>query len=352
MTRFLFLYTELAEYFLHCARTLHAREGVEVHIVRWPVNKEAPFEFHVPEGMQVHRRDEYDRNALRELVSGIDPDMILTSGWIDPDYLRIVREWADRIPTVLVLDNQWRGGLRQGLGRFWARFRFTPFYSHAWVPGEPQAEYARRIGFSEERIHTGFYVANVDRFGKLWKERGEELPRRFIYVGRYMEHKGIWDLWKAFQELREEEKEGRDWELWCCGTGEQYEQRPDLPGLKHFGFVQPDDMPEIILQSSVFVLPSHFEPWGVVVQEFAASGAPLLLSDAVGAGSAYLEPGKNGFRSPSGDPSSIKERMRNFVRMDPSTLQKMGEHSHSLGMHPTPDEWADTALSMLKRAKS
>ncbi len=344
MIRFLFLYTELAEYFMACARKLHAQEGAEVHIVRWPVNPEAPFEFTVPEGMGTYDRTTYNDEALRELVARISPDRIFCSGWIDQGYLKVLKDYAGRIPTVLILDNQWKASLRQQIARIWARWRIRPLFSHVWVPGERQAEYARKLGFKEERILDGFYVADLDRFNKVYAER-EKLDGPFIYLGRYVEHKGIRDLWNAFETLVEEGKTGER-ELWCCGTGELYPERPDHPKIRHLGFLQPEEMPEVMLQSSVFILPSHFEPWGVVVQEFAAAGAPLLLSDAVGAASAFLEEGGNGSLFPTGDRKALKERLEDFLRMDEASLWEMGCRSHELAAHPSLQDWANKALSI------
>ncbi len=348
MRRILFLYTELAEYFLNCARTLHARSDVEVSIVRWPVNAEAPFEFRIPKGMKVYDRSEFDGESLKGFVRSLGPDLILTSGWIDKGYLQVVREWAGSVPTVLILDNQWKGNLRQQLARIWGRFRIRPIFSHAWVPGDEQYEYARKLGFPSDRILDAFYVADTERFQKVFEQRKEgSFPHRFIFLGRYVEHKGVMELWQAFRELKEEGRT-EDWELWCCGTGELYPERPEFEGIRHLGFVQPEKVPEVMMESSVFVLPSRFEPWGVVVQEFAASGAPLLLSDAVGSATAFLEEGGSGTSFPAGDKEALKNRLRSFIGTEERELERMGERAHQLSKSPTPQEWSEKLLSILK----
>src|SRR5207247_481782 len=129
---------------------------------------------------------------------------------------------------------------------------------------------------------------------------------RFLYVGRYYDFKGITDLWEAFIQLQSARP--NEWELWCLGAGSI--APVEHPKIKHFGFVQPTDLEPIIEQCGVFVLPSRFEPWGVVAQEYVASGFPLLLSRAVGAGEAFLEPGKNGYFFESGNVAQIKEQLQ------------------------------------------
>ena len=55
--KFLFLYTEIADYFLACCEEL-SKHG-EVHVVRWPVNKEAPFQFQNQQNIKIYNRNDY-----------------------------------------------------------------------------------------------------------------------------------------------------------------------------------------------------------------------------------------------------------------------------------------------------
>ncbi|MBI3517958.1 MAG: hypothetical protein HY062_01190 [Bacteroidetes bacterium] len=96
--KFLFLYTEIAEYVLACCNEL-AKHG-EVHIIRWPVNKEAPFQFQVNEQIKLYSKTDYNQDQLKQLVGSIHPDVIICSGWIDKDYLNITKSYFKKIPTL------------------------------------------------------------------------------------------------------------------------------------------------------------------------------------------------------------------------------------------------------------
>jgi glycosyltransferase involved in cell wall biosynthesis len=62
-----------------------------------------------------------------------------------------------------------------------------------------------------------------------------------------------------------------------------------------------DKIAEVYAAADVFALLSTRETWGVVVNEAAASGLPLVLSDRVGAAYDLLRDGENGFLVSSGD---------------------------------------------------
>ena len=100
-------------------------------------------------------------------------------------------------------------------------------------------------------------------------------------------------------------------------------------------------------KAGVFVLPSKFEPWGVVVHEFAAAGFPLLLSKAVGASSHFLESGKNGMEFDISDLDAFKASFSYFMRLSNGELSQMSERSHDRGQSISPQKWVDTLRPLL-----
>ncbi|MBF9253832.1 glycosyltransferase family 4 protein [Pontibacter sp. 172403-2] len=351
--KFLFLYTELAEYFLACVQALVTEYQAEVHLVRWPVNKEAPFQFTIPEGVCVYEKEDYTRPQLVALAQSINPDLLFCSGWLDKDYLAVVRSFQKRVPLLVGMDNHWFGSAKQQLARLLAPFTLQKLFTHAFVAGAPQKQYARKLGFREDSILEGYYAADVAMFQQAGAAanaaKHAAFPKRFLYVGRYVPQKGITELWQAFVQLQEEVP--NDWELWCLGTGPLEPVATQHPRIRHFGFVQPKDITQFISQAGVFVLPSHFEPWGVVVHEFAAAGFPLLCSRQVGAATAFLQEGVNGFSFKAGDVTGIKDALKQVVLLPDTVLLEMGEQSISLAQQNTPAIWAAKLMALVKEGE-
>jgi len=347
--KILFLYSELAEYFVACIRHLEKNYDVEIHLVRWRVNSEAPFSFTIDESAKIYHRDDYNRQQLMKLAKSINPHLIYCSGWMDRDYLAVCKAFKEEIPIVVGLDNHWTGSLKQQLAKLINPFTFRRWFTHAWVAGSPQRVYAKKIGFHDENILEGVYSADVDLFHGQYhtnkKRKNEEFPHRFLYVGRYNEDKGVRDMIDSFTGFKAETKS--DWELWCCGTGPLRNELPENEGIKHFGFVQPAQLAEIASETGVFVLPSHYEPWGVVVHEFAAAGFPLICTEEVGAISAFLEEGINGFTFAKGDRNALSKLFIKFSKIPDSQLNKMGENSYLLSKKITPSIWSKNLLSVL-----
>lgn len=351
MKKILFLYTELAEYVLASMEATKAH-NVELHIVRWPVNKEAPFEFRNLENATIYDRDSFTDEALITFAKELEPDVILTSGWVDKGYLKVNKQFFKKCPTVLLLDNQYTGDMKQKIASFISPFWLRKKFSNAWVPGTPQYTFARKLGFPEASIQRGFYCADTTLFDEFYTghpERKSALPTAFIYVGRYVDFKGIEELWSAFIRFK---KRFPSWELICIGTGDLFDDKVEAEGIHHRGFVQPTNLKDHLKDAGVFVLPSRKEPWGVVVHEMAAAGLPMICSNTIGAASRFLEEGKNGYIFQANDEESLYQAMVKIASVSPSELLKMSEKSRSLAMDLTPEKWAKTLMSFIPNSSA
>jgi glycosyltransferase involved in cell wall biosynthesis len=83
--------------------------------------------------------------------------------------------------------------------------------------------------------------------------------------------------------------------------------------IRYAGFQAPGALPEFFAQADVFVLPSRYDGWGVVVNQALGAGLPIIVSDRVGAGYDLVRPGENGFVVPAGDQDALAGAMRRYL---------------------------------------
>lgn len=346
--KFLFLYTELAGYTLACVKALE-KYADEILIVRYPVNNEAPFSFDFSDSTVVLDRSKLSFEDLNTRCQTFNPDVVYVSGWIDKEYLKVCKDLKLSRPVVVGFDNQWNGGMKQRLAGTFSQFFVKKYFTHAWVPGQPQLKFAQQLGFKEDRILTGVYAADVDLFKSYYEkvkaQKEETLPHRFLYIGRYVEWKGVNEMWEAFSNIQDK----KGWELICAGTGELYDKRPERRGIKHLGFIQPAELQEVISKTSVFILPSKFEPWGVAVQEYAAAGFPLICSRFVGASSEFVREKENGWLLNQITIKEIQRVMERAISTSDDELRIMGNKSRQLASYATPESWAQELINLASK---
>jgi len=241
------------------------------------------------------------------------------------------------------MDNQWRGTWKQHLGVIASPWYVRCLYEVAFVAGERQACFARRLGFSDDRIWQG--VLCPDTAGLL-SETGTQtrpLPHTFGYLGRLSPEKGIQDLLQAYEIYRASSH--APWGLRVAGMGPLSSELDRHQAVVQSGFVQPAEMGAWMKTIGCQVLPSRFEPWGVAISEGAAAGLPIIATNACGAVPHLVHDFANGRVARTSDVRSLVECMKYVASLSDDERLEMGRVSRGLASPYTPARWADTVLA-------
>lgn len=176
--------------------------------------------------------------------------------------------------------------------------------------GTRQKEYFQYYGVPEAKIRIAQMTVDVTKIIELSteiKERRAEIRESirlkidsvvFVFVGRLEEYKGVCLLLEAFARLPSPHVQllivgdGN-----CRGSVEQAvdsDQRIRYVGRRDFAGVV-----EAFTISDVAVVPSSFEPWGLVVNEAMAAGLPVIASNRVGCVDDLVRHGETGLVFPA-----------------------------------------------------
>ncbi len=117
--------------------------------------------------------------------------------------------------------------------------------------------------------------------------------------------------------------------------------------VRLLGFVNQSELPSVYRSSDVLVLPSEYEPFGVVVNEALLCGCVAAVSDRVGAGRDLIRP-DNGFIFPCGDVNRLAQILHQIV-CNPGILQKMSNSSQKLMEEWSPAENVRAYVEALDR---
>jgi glycosyltransferase involved in cell wall biosynthesis len=229
------------------------------------------------------------------------------------------------------------------------KLRFLSRCAAVLVPGTASAAYARTLGVPVERIAVAPNAVELARF----RDRVDELraaaqPRRRVLVlaaARLAPEKGLDVLLRA--------AEGLDVDVAIAGTGpeEQRLRAAASPNVHLLGQLSQDALAEWYARADAFVLPSRSEPWGMVLNEAAAAGLPLVATDAVGAAHDLVEDGVNGFRVPAGDVAALRAALAR-VTTDEDWRASAAVRSRELASSYTPEAWADAVAGLVSRLAS
>lgn len=342
----LFLWTRISGYMSSCWRQLSEMPELDVHVIaRRPQHSrdQAPFSDRVVNGFQatlLAADEAKPEQRIREAVARHAPRVVVVAGWAQPVYNRIARELRDAgCRVVMTMDTPWRGDARQVAGTLVLR-RSLRHVDHVVVASERAWQYAKRLGFQERNISRGLYAWDEQTFGDVADHRLSNTthwPRNFLFVGRYVEEKGLDVMVEAYRQYRQ--SVDSPWPLTCCGCGPLQSMLRGEEGICDRGFVQPDELPDVLLQHGVFVLPSRYEPWGVAMAEAMGTGMPVICSEACGAGIELHQHLWTGWRVATGDPHSLAHALAN-AHCNLRRLPEIAKHCKYAASAVTHTQWA------------
>jgi glycosyltransferase involved in cell wall biosynthesis len=171
-------------------------------------------------------------------------------------------------------------------------------------------------GIPEKKLICVPYGVNPSSFSPAPKE---DDVFRVIYVGGMTLQKGVHYLLQAFAELALPNSE-----LLLVGTMHD-EMRPYIekyPGARAIGSVPQSELHKYYSQSSVFVLDSVQDGFGMVIIQAMACGLPIIASENTG-GPDIIREGEDGFIVPIRDPQALGKKIK-YLYDHPEARAKMG----------------------------
>ncbi|HET7568453.1 MAG TPA: glycosyltransferase family 4 protein [Gaiellaceae bacterium] len=149
-----------------------------------------------------------------------------------------------------------------------------------------------------------------------------------LFLGRLTEAKGVRELVEAFTRVAAERPGAR---LVLAGEGPEapwVERRAaelGIAGRVHLaGAVAQADVPRLLAESALFCLPSHGEPYGMVLLEAMAAGRAVVATDS--GGPRFVVPDGGGRLVPVGDRSALADALGALLA-DPDALAAMGRRN-------------------------
>jgi glycosyltransferase involved in cell wall biosynthesis len=185
-----------------------------------------------------------------------------------------------------------------------------------------QAEQDYRQRFPGKPVFNIPYYCDLSRFSQNLPQR-PRIPPTILFCGQMIQRKGLDLLLQAFAQVIQSGLQAR---LLLVGREAELPQMlqtlaPEVrQQIDYAGFQAPDDLPKFFRQADIFVLPSRYDGWGVVVNQALGAGLPIICSDAVGAAHDLIEPGVNGCIVPSADTSALAHALMQFLEQ-PDRLQ-------------------------------
>jgi glycosyltransferase involved in cell wall biosynthesis len=286
-----------------------------------------------------------NRRVLREL-GRFHPDAVAVGGWNQPAFwLALAYCRARGVPLLVWVESTARDARGESRPLELAKRAMVRRAAGFFVPGTEAAAYVRAFGVDDERIAVAPNAVDERVFAAAAVDRSNRDACTFLYAGRLDPEKGLDVLVRSIADV--------PGELVLVGSGTEEERLRRLAdGRVTFrGAVGRDELPPLYAAADVFVLPSRSEPWGMVLNEAAAAGLPLVATEGAGAAHDLIEHGVNGFRVPVDDEDALADALRRLA-VDEEFRLAAGARSRELVRRFTPEAWADAVADLARRVQT
>jgi glycogen(starch) synthase len=183
-------------------------------------------------------------------------------------------------------------------------------------------------------------------------------PAELLFVGRLEYEKGVHDAIAVLPRIR---RAHPGTTLTIAGEGtqqdwlvEQARKHRVLKATRFVGRLDHDELLAALHRADAAVLPSHYEPFGLVALEAAAAGTPLVTSNIGGLGEAVIN-GETGMSCPPRDVTRLTKAV-GAVLDDPAAAQRRARAARDrltsdFDWHTVADETAQVYLAAKRRER-
>jgi glycosyltransferase involved in cell wall biosynthesis len=306
--------------------------------------------------------------AMTEALDRDRPDALGVVGYARPESMAMAR-WArrNRRPSVLMSESQ-----SVDRPRVWykemIKSRRVSLFDAGFVGGPSHRDYLVDLGMPADRVALGYNAVDnpfYEARAEAWRNQHDArdgLPAApyFLSVARFAPEKNLIRLIEAFARYRSDAGPGRAWYLVLCGGGplaDEVERAVARSGFARAihrpGFLQADALSRWYAFAGGFVLASASEPWGLVANEAAAAGLPLLISSRAGCAETLVPDPEwtTGARFDPLDPGRIAGALRGLAERPEAERHEIGRRAREVASAWGPERFAQGAVEAWEIAR-
>lgn len=303
--------------------------------------------------------------SLRKRITGIlkaikdfKPDIVNLTGYYDiASWIILLCCKLNGIKTILSNESTATDHSRHGIKELIKGLIIKQFDGY-FNFGTSSENYILSLGISKSKMLVRRNCVDNDALKQIYlkqllsRKQQQNLlqiaSKNFIFVGRLIEYKNLFNFLEAFNLAQL--KINESWGVIILGDGElkgdlqSFVIEKNIQNISFQKGVSWQQVPQYLALSDVLVLPSYSEPWGLVVNEAMACGLPIIVSDKCGCAIDLVINEQNGFTFAPDNSEQLTNILLKFMK-NQVDLKQMGHLSEQI-IHDYSAE--NVALEMYK----
>ncbi|MCR5651288.1 MAG: glycosyltransferase family 4 protein [Lachnospiraceae bacterium] len=324
---FHYLQTNIKEYDIH----IMFQSGNEKSYRTWSGGEEKLKNTHFLKSKVIKRTgfdqtEKYIPTGTAKVLDEVRPDTVVCMEY-NPCAI-MVKHWCNknRVPYISWTDgtrlSEAHIGLLQKLSRKYIIKNTKAFIASSTAARDNQIY----LGADPEKIHISYLTVDINRYTSTDTDKPKAEPFGIICVGSLIQRKGIDLLLNALGIIKD-----RDWTLTLAGEGpekdalaKQAEELGISQKIRFAGFIEGEKLRDLYAESSLFILPTREDCFGLVTLEAMCAGLPVISSKYADGAYDLIEDGVTGFIVDPYDEKQFSETIETLMN-NPVKAAEMGK---------------------------
>ena len=279
------------------------------------------------------------RQKLEKTLKEIKPDIVSTTCGRDLDFLTEIQDGSKKIGESHIAKKycrnfhllEARGGIYKMVAKYWRKNQ-----EKAVAKLDKFVVLTQYDADSWSSIRKATIIPNPLPFTSQTHSNCKS--KRIISVGRFAEQKGYDLLIQAWSRIAQTYP---DWEVNIYGNGEQASILNDLIAKYNikdsFKLSKPSkNIEEKYFESSIYVMSSRFEGFGLVLIEAMSCGLPCISFDCHHGPAEIISNGENGILVENGNVEQLAQAIEELIN-DEEKRVIMGKRAQAMAQKYSPD---------------
>ena len=219
-------------------------------------------------------------------------------------------------------------------------------------PSKKTDQFFIHYGAEKWLIHrypfTSVSIADIPT--KIFSRNSDSSEIRYLYVGRIIPLKGVDNLIFAFNKASQVNSNIR---LSIIGNAPDPAYLAKLQNsastkIDFRAFMDSKELQNEYLNSDVFVFPTRYDPWGLVINEAISYGLPVISSNESMSAQELIVNGQNGFLYDPEDVERLSELIL-YIADNKKLREEISINNHKLARMNTIEKMVDVHLEVFKK---
>lgn len=194
------------------------------------------------------------------------------------------------------------------------------------------------------------YIPNM--IDSIPKKTSNLKEKNLISIGRLSREKGYTDLIEIFKLVNEKRP---DWHLDIIGDGPEKNKIVDMIYLNHLtdkitlhGFLKRKEIDKLLNKSSIYLMTSYTESFGIVLIEAMSHGIPCIAFTSAEGANDLITNNENGYLVEDRNFENMADKIIELIDSY-DKRNKLGENARKVSLNYTSDKVKSEWLKLLKR---